>query len=83
VPTDSSLYFSGAVCQPGDYQGKNNGTEALAYCSFTDGQTQVLESAAVATKVNATLAWTRSSWDVYGDRDMAWIMTVTHLICNT
>jgi hypothetical protein len=57
VPSNSSLYFSGALCEPGDYQGKNNQTEALAFCTFTaDGHVQVLESAAVAKKVKATLA---------------------------
>jgi hypothetical protein len=57
VPADSSLYFFSAICQPGDYQGKNNQTEALASCSFTaDGHASVIESAAIAKKVNATLA---------------------------
>jgi hypothetical protein len=57
VPADSSLYFLGAVCQPGDYQGKNYQTEARASCSFTaDGHALVIESAAIAQKVNATLA---------------------------
>lgn len=32
-PQDTSLYFKYTFCQPGDYQGKNTDTEALAYCS--------------------------------------------------
>jgi hypothetical protein len=33
-PTDTSLFFAGSVCEPGDYSGKNKNTEALASCVF-------------------------------------------------
>jgi hypothetical protein len=55
-PSNTSLYFFGALCEPGDYQGKHNTTEALAFCVFTpDGTAQVVKSDAVAKLVNATL----------------------------
>lgn len=57
IPKNPVLYFQGALCEPGDYSGKNNRTEALAYCAFTgSGSKPVLESAAVAKQLGATLA---------------------------
>jgi hypothetical protein len=51
VPSNSSLLFSGMVCEPGGYQGKNHQTKARAYCLLTaDGHGQVLESAAIARR---------------------------------
>lgn len=32
VPTDSSLSFQGAYCNPGDYQGKNTNSVAKVFC---------------------------------------------------
>ncbi|KAF8309164.1 hypothetical protein DL93DRAFT_2100226 [Clavulina sp. PMI_390] len=34
TPKDTSLYYIGSLCHPGDYQGKNNHTEALVTCVF-------------------------------------------------
>lgn len=33
-PSDSKLFFAATSCQPGDYQGKNMNTHALATCVF-------------------------------------------------
>jgi hypothetical protein len=35
VPSNSSLLFSGVVCELGGYRGKNHQTKARAYCLFT------------------------------------------------
>jgi hypothetical protein len=57
MPAGPSLYFLGAVYQPGDYQGKNNQTKVRASRSFTaDGHVPGIETAAIAQNVNATLA---------------------------
>jgi hypothetical protein len=56
VPSNTSLFFFGTGCVPGDYTGEKNKTEALAWCAFTaDGQHPILESAPIAKLVNAKL----------------------------
>ncbi|EIN06482.1 hypothetical protein PUNSTDRAFT_127252 [Punctularia strigosozonata HHB-11173 SS5] len=54
TPSDSTLSFQAAYCHPGDYQGKNNNTEALAYCSFTAGTAPVAFSDTIASELGAT-----------------------------
>jgi hypothetical protein len=55
-PTNTTLYFQATYCHPGDFSGKNNRTEALAYCGFLeqDGQKQVFFSTEVGKEVGAT-----------------------------
>ncbi|UZJ54115.1 hypothetical protein CBS101457_003435 [Exobasidium rhododendri] len=56
VPTNTALTFQTANCNPGDYSGNNKNTEALAFCSFTDGKTTTLVNKHVASATGATLA---------------------------
>jgi hypothetical protein len=37
VPKDTSLYFEGTYCQPGDFTGSNGNNTARVFCNFTNG----------------------------------------------
>ncbi|KAJ6452501.1 hypothetical protein C8R45DRAFT_1223533 [Mycena sanguinolenta] len=48
------LTFNEAFINPGDFQGKNADTEALIFCSWTDGTTFTTFTTDVAASLGAT-----------------------------